>query len=171
MNIVLVGLMGSGKSAVGRVLAETLGRPLVDTDALVEVGAGCTIAEIFAERGESAFRDLESAVIGEAAVACGQVIATGGGAVLRPANREALRRSGFVFWLDAAPNELYQRALRQGVEIRPLLAGPDPLARLRTLAESRAGAYAEAAHHRIDTTGKSPAEVAVLILQILKEAS
>ncbi len=169
MNIVLVGLMGSGKSSVGRALAEATGLPFVDTDSEVEARAGRPIPAIFAELGEAGFRDLESAAVAEVAGRDGQVIATGGGAVLRPENRAALRRSGVVFWLDAAPEELYRRASADGVQTRPLLAGPDPLAKLRELAERRSPAYADAAHHRVDTQGKSPDEVAAAILEILKE--
>lgn len=169
MNIVLVGLMGSGKSAVGRALAEALDRPFLDTDAQIEGRTGRSIPAIFAAEGEVAFRDLESAAIHEAAAADGLVIATGGGAVLRASNREALRQSGVVFWLDAPPEELCRRALEQGVQSRPLLAGEDPLGKLRDLAESRASAYRAAAHYQVDTAGKSPAAVAAEILEILKE--
>lgn len=169
MNLVLVGMMGSGKSSVGHVLAKLLARTFVDSDAEVEARAGRPIADIFATGGEGAFRDLESAAIADIAARDNLVIATGGGAVLRPENREALRAGGTVFWLDAPPEELYRRAAEQGIEKRPLLAGDDPLERLATIAQSRADAYAEAAHYRIQTTGISPTMVAEAILEILKE--
>lgn len=170
MNIVLVGLMGSGKSSVGRILAETLDRPFIDTDQAVEHEAGVSVAELFAREGEAAFRDREAAAVADAAGRPGQVIATGGGAVLRPENRAALRRCGLVFWLDAPPEELLRRAVGQGVEQRPLLAGPDPLERLRSLARNRAEAYAAAAHYRLDTAGRGARAVAEEILAILKES-
>ncbi len=164
MNIVLVGLMGSGKSGVGRLLAERLGRPLIDTDALVEEMAGMKIPAIFDAEGEVGFREREAMAIAHVALTDGQVIATGGGAVLRPANREALRATGLVIWLDAPPEALYHRAKVQGLEKRPLLAGPDPLGRLRSLAQERAAAYTAAAHLRIETDRLSLADVVEQIL-------
>lgn len=169
MNIVLVGLMGSGKSAVGRLLARRLGRPLVDTDALVEAAAGCSIAEIFAAEGEAGFRRREAEAVAQAAAGDNQIIATGGGAVLRPENREVLRRSGLVIWLDADPEVLYRRARAQGLARRPLLAGPDPLGRLRELADARRPAYAEAAHVRIRTDGRSLEDVVAEIVDIAEK--
>jgi 3-dehydroquinate synthase len=160
MNIVLVGMMGSGKSAVGRLLADQLGRPFIDTDAVVVAQAGRSIAEIFATDGEAAFRDLEQQVVAAVAAGDNQVIATGGGAVLAPENRAALRRSGVVCWLDAPPAELFARAAGQGLAERPLLAGPDPLAELTERVRSRAEAYALTSHHRVETQGLSVAAVA-----------
>lgn len=172
MNIVLIGLMGSGKSAVGRLLAEKLGRPFVDTDGLVEEAAGCPIPELFAREGEAAFREREAAVISAVAARDGQVVATGGGAVLRPANRAALRATGIVIWLHAPPEALYHRARAQGIERRPLLAGQDPLSTLRALAEARASAYSEAAHHRVETDGRTlPDVVTAILILVAKEES
>lgn len=167
MNIVLIGLMGSGKSAVGRLLAERLGRPFIDTDQWIEEQAGRTIADLFETQGEAAFREREAQVIAAVAARDGQVIATGGGAVLRLENREALRRTGLVIWLDAPPEALYHRARTQGLERRPLLAGPNPLGRLRALAESRAGAYQAAAHLRVKTDSKLPAAIVEEIVALL----
>lgn len=167
MNIVLVGLMGSGKSAVGRLLAEKLGRPFVDTDALVEEEAGRSIPDIFVSEGEAAFREREAKVIAAVTARDGQVIATGGGAVLRPENREALRRTGLVIWLDAPPEALYHRAKAQGVDRRPLLAGSDPLGRLTAMASDRAPAYQAAAHARVATDDRRPAAIADEIVALL----
>lgn len=169
MNIVLVGLMGSGKTSVGRLLARRLGRPLIDTDWLIAQEAGCSIPEIFAAEGEAGFRDREARVIARVAAADGQVVATGGGAVLRPENREALRGSGLVIWLEASPEALYERTRLQGIAQRPLLASDDPLGRLRSLAQARAGAYAAAAHCAVKTDGRSVETVVADILEILKE--
>jgi shikimate kinase len=167
MNLVLVGLMASGKTTVGRVLAQTLARPFIDTDAAVVAAAGKPISAIFAEEGEAGFRAREAAAIAEVAARSDVVIATGGGAVLNPANREVLRRTGLVFWLDVPPAELFARAGRDGVQQRPLLAGDDPLGRLTALAESRAPVYAAAAHHRIDAGDRDPNATAAAILAIL----
>lgn len=169
MNIVLIGLMGSGKSAVGRLLAERLDRPFIDTDTLIEAEAGCTIPAIFAAEGEEGFRRREAEVIARAAAGDGQVIATGGGAVLRPENRDALRRNGLVIWLDAPPEALYRRVRAQGIRRRPLLAGPDPLGRLRALAAARAPAYAAAAHVRIATDARPLDDIVAEIADILHE--
>ncbi len=105
-NIVLIGMPGSGKSAVGKILAARTGLPFADTDLLITEKAGKAIPDIFRESGEPAFRDLESAVIRELSKQGGQVISTGGGAVLRPENVTALRQNGRLFWLDRDPDAL-----------------------------------------------------------------
>lgn len=152
-HVVLVGLMGSGKSTVGPRLARRLGRPFVDTDELVVAAAGRDVPGIFAAGGEAAFRDLERRAVADAmASPVALVVACGGGAVLDPANRRALRAGGTVVWLRATPATL---AARVGTgEGRPLLAGGGPPAAvLGTLAEVRAGAYEAAAHVAVDTDG------------------
>ena len=107
--IVLVGLPGSGKSTVGRALARRLGLVCVDSDHEIERRLGCSIAAYFADRGEAAFRDLEEAVIDELSQRQGLVLSTGGGAVLRPRNREQLHRHSHVFYLRSTPEELFRR--------------------------------------------------------------
>lgn len=163
MNAVLIGMMGSGKSTVGRLLARALQRPFFDTDTLVELKAGKLIRQIFESEGEAGFRRLEAGAVAEVMAGENQIVATGGGAVLHPENRDALRRGGLVFWLDAEPEELYRRAMRQGAAARPLLQGPDPLATLRNLRAERAPAYSQTAHVRMDAGGRSPAELAAAI--------
>lgn len=161
-NIVLIGLMGAGKSTVGRLLAEQLGRPFVDTDEVVVTESGRTIPEIFAAEGERGFRREESAAVRHVAALRGQVIAVGGGAVLDPANVTQLRAAGDLVLLDAEPDALAARVGDGGD--RPLLAGDDAEARLRALREARAGAYADAAGFAIDTTGRSPQDIAAAVL-------
>ena len=141
-NIVLVGMPGSGKSAVGENVAAWLGWPLLDTDEMVVHRAGRAIAEIFARDGEAAFRRLERAAVREASRAQRAVIATGGGVVLDPVNMAALRRRGLIVALTAAPDVLLARLGADGGG-RPLLA-PDPRARVQTLLAERAPQYAEA---------------------------
>ncbi len=121
MNVTLMGFMGSGKTTVGRILATRLGWDFVDTDRLVESKAGIPIPEIFAERGEAGFRELEAAAIQEVSRGDRQVIATGGGAILDPANRLALRMAGVVVHLKASPEMLWRRV--SGSE-RPLAQDP-----------------------------------------------
>jgi len=105
-NTVLIGMPGSGKSAVGRALSRRTGKPLADTDQLIVQRAGKEITDIFREDGEPAFRDLESSVIREVSARGGQILSTGGGAVLRPENVTALRQNGRLFWLDRKPETL-----------------------------------------------------------------
>lgn len=162
-TIVLVGFMGTGKSTVAARLAARLGIERVDLDEAVEHEAGCTIAELFDTRGEAYFRDLESSML-ERLLASDQpiVLATGGGAVLREANRAAMLRSGFVAALTASPEQIIARVA--GDPSRPLLRG-DVEERVHRLLEERKNAY-DFAHIKIDTTDMTPAEVADRILAL-----
>ena len=144
-NIVLTGFMGTGKTAVGREVAARTGRPFVDLDDLIVQRAGKAIPEIFAQDGEPAFRALEAAICGEMAAPAGLVIATGGGAVVDPANREALAAGGTVICLEADLDTILQRVGRG--DDRPMLAGPDRVARIRDLLAARAEAYAALPYH------------------------
>ena len=137
---------GSGKSTVGRQLARRLGLPFFDSDHLIEQRLGCSIREYFAREGEAAFRDVEEQVLADLARGASAVVATGGGAVLREANRSNLRAAGRVIYLRSSPEELHRR-LRHDTQ-RPLLQVADPLARLRTLYAERDPLYRDAAHFR-----------------------
>ncbi|MBU6334751.1 MAG: shikimate kinase [Chloroflexi bacterium] len=163
--IALVGLSGSGKSSVARALALQLGAPLRDTDALVVAMARRSIAAIFAESGEDAFRDDEAAALAVALADPPAVIATGGGIVVREGNRRQLRAAATV-WLDA-PAELLLARLRAHDEARPLLAGADPLARLAAQRAQRAPWYREVAAYTIDTAGLDVAAVCARICALL----
>lgn len=163
-NLVLVGMMGSGKTTVGRILADRLGRPLVDTDAEVVEDTGRSIPEFFAEHGERAFRAAEAEVIRRVSALRGQVVAVGGGAVTDPANTTSLRSTGDLVWLDADPTTLADR-VGDAVEERPLVANSDDLAgRLADIRRQREAAYARAASKTIDTTGKDPEDIAEAVL-------
>ena len=165
MFLVLVGLPGSGKSTVGRQLARRLGLPFTDTDHAIEQRIGCSIREFFDREGEPAFRDIEEAVIDELARSNAGVIATGGGAVLRPANRDHLRAGGHVIYLRSTPEELFRR-LRHDTN-RPLLQVADPLARLRALYDERDPLYRETAHFVIETGRPSvPTLVNMILMQL-----
>ncbi|MDD3410044.1 MAG: shikimate kinase [Eubacteriales bacterium] len=143
LNLVLIGMPGSGKSTLGRLLAQQLGRPLVDVDSEIEAEAGRSIPDIFAQDGEGAFRDLESAVLEKICLRGGQIIATGGGAPLRERNRQLMRMNGFVALLER-PVELLSTGGR------PLSKG---LATLRRMKTERAQAYAACADFRADNSG------------------
>jgi shikimate kinase len=165
-HLVLVGLMGAGKTAVGRRCAELLDRPFVDTDELVVAAAGVAFAELWASEGEPGFRARERVAVADAAASPEPlVIATGGGAVLDADNRRVLRRSGFVVWLDAPPAVLVSRLSDD--DSRPLLAAGDRGATLTRLGDLRAGAYEAAADVTIATDGLSVEEVAARVVEEL----
>lgn len=167
-TIVLVGLPGSGKTTVGRNLARRLSLSFRDTDHLVEERIGCSIREFFEREGEERFRDIEEQVIAaqEASEPC--VLATGGGAVLREANRQALRRSGHVVYLRAMPDELWRR-LRHDRQ-RPLLQVADPQERLRDLYSSRDPLYRATADIVVETGRPSVASLVNMVIAQLELA-
>ena len=167
-HVVLVGLSGSGKSTIGRALARRLGRPFVDTDALIVQRAGKPIPRVFEEHGEPAFRAFERDAVQGALSGPDAVIATGGGAPVDPDNRSALWTGNLVIWLDAPVAALAARVGRAGAG-RPLLAG-DPMARLEQLRAAREPVYA-AAHLRIDTAQLSvPAAVDAIARRLAQQA-
>ena len=149
---------GSGKSTVGRQLAKQLGLGFVDSDTELERRVGMPIREWFARFGEDAFRDLEQDIIDDVTCRADTVIATGGGAVLRPSNRDALHARTHVFYLRTTPEELFRR-LRHDSH-RPLLQVEDPLARLRQLFKDRDPLYRRVAHFVVE--GGRPAMTALL---------
>jgi shikimate kinase len=167
-HLVLVGMMGSGKTSVGRVCAQRLQREFVDTDHLVESREGATVAEIFSTRGEPAFRALERAAVADACAAdAPTVIACGGGVVLDPVNRETLRAAGCVVWLRADAAALGDR-VRKSSNVRPLIATDGAVsatALLEQIAADRAAHYDEVADVRVDTGDRSVAEVADVVLE------
>jgi shikimate kinase len=161
-NIILVGFMASGKSHVGRILAQRTGMPLVDADSVIVERAGTSIERIFADDGEAAFRRQEREVIAELCQGTGQIISAGGGAFVDLENREAMLAGGTVFCLQAKPETIYHRLKadnNSGQAVRPLLAGADPLERIRELLADRAAAYGQA-HHCIATDELAAEEVA-----------
>ncbi|HSR14278.1 MAG TPA: shikimate kinase [Gemmatimonadales bacterium] len=159
----LIGMMGAGKTTIGRLVAALTDRAFVDLDAAVESGAGRSVNQIFVDNGEEAFRDLESVAL--AGVAGRDLVAAcGGGAVLREGNRDVMRRSGLVVWLQAAPETLAVRL--QGARDRPLLASGDVAGSLAVMEAERARAYREAAHHTVATDGRTPVEVAGEVVRL-----
>ncbi len=150
-TLVLIGFMGSGKSTIGRKLHEQLGYQLIDTDALIEERQGTSISQIFADQGEAAFRDMETALLKELATESptNRIVSTGGGIILREENRQLLRDMGFVVWLKAPASEILERTGRN--DDRPLLQTEDPKAAIKAMMSERKSLYKEAAHLKLDT--------------------
>lgn len=166
-NIVLVGLMGAGKTTIGRLLAKAFARPFIDSDHEIEARTGVKVPIIFEIEGEPGFRVREAQIIAELSRRGGLVIATGGGAVLNPASREALHNCGAVVYLHAQPNDLWLRTRHD--HNRPLLRAADPLLRLTELYAQRDPLYRETAHLVVDTGRQSPRLLAGKIEQQLRD--
>jgi shikimate kinase len=166
-SIVLIGFMGAGKSSVGKRLAERLSLPFVDTDEIIERKTGRTISAIFAEQGESAFRDLETATLRELLQSPPAVFATGGGIVTREENWPLLKALGWVVHLHAPAEALFQRVSRQGH--RPLLRSDNPRETFDALYKMREALY-RPADLIIDSADSTPNQVADAILRKWREA-
>ena len=164
--VVLVGLMGAGKTCIGRRLAQRLALPFVDADAEIEKAAGCTIADIFKYYGEAEFRDGERRVILRLLDRPVQVLATGGGAFIDPTVRKRMRAAAITVWLRADLDLLVSRVTRKG-EQRPLIAGQDAREVLARLMESRYPVYAEA-DIIIDSARESPDATVARVIAALK---
>ncbi len=169
MNIVLIGYRGTGKSTVARQLALRLGWDWVDADVEVELRAGKSIAAIFADDGPEAFRDWESAVLADLARRERTVLAAGGGAVLREANRRALSAGGKLIWLQAGPATISQRIAGDAATAgrRPSLTAAGSEAEIVAVLAERTPIYQSCADVAIDTEGKTPGEVALEIIACL----
>jgi shikimate kinase len=166
-NIYLVGLMGAGKTTVGRLLARRLRLRFVDSDHEIEDRCGVKIPVIFEIEGEPGFRAREAQAIEELTELDGIVLATGGGVVLAADNRERLARRGTVVYLRAQPEDLLERVRHD--RNRPLLANADPLLRLRELHAERDSLYANLAHVIVDTGSQSVQALAKVLLEKLEQ--
>ncbi len=168
MQVILIGLMGSGKSTIGKLLASRLSLSFVDLDDLIVSQAGKTIPDIFQDEGEEAFRALESRLLAEVLMRDSeQVIATGGGVILSAENRALMKESGRVIWLDASPVVLAKRIA--GDRNRPLLDDVDPLFKMISLATQRNPLYAEVTDLRKNTEKLSTQETVDTIAAFLSE--
>jgi len=165
-NIFLVGMMGAGKTTLGRALAQRLQLEFVDTDRVLVERTGVPVATIFEFEGEEGFRRRECAVISELAVRDGLVVATGGGAVLSEDNRRVMRDHGTVVYLRARLESLWERTRHDSS--RPLLATPDPRAKLAELLDHRDPLYRDAAHIVVDTGAQSAASVVGKVIAALR---
>jgi shikimate kinase len=164
--IALVGLPGSGKTTVGRQLARRLQLPFVDSDHEIEVRIGCSIREFFEREGEARFRDIEQEVLDELTQGPSKVLSTGGGAVLRNANRLHLQDRGRVVYLKSTPEELFRRLKHDSN--RPLLQVADPLLKLKNLFAERDPLYGEVAHFVLETGRPSVATLVNMIVMQLE---
>lgn len=160
MNLVLIGMMGCGKSTCGRLLAQSLGRHFVDTDALIEQRQGRSISDIFAADGEAYFRGLETAAVRELAQQTDLVIATGGGVILREENVAALRENGFVVWLNRPAEQIFDAVSMAG---RPL--AQDGRAAFLARFAQREARYRAAAHLEVHDFSSPQATARCILTQ------
>jgi shikimate kinase len=161
-SLFLVGMMGAGKSTIGRHLARQAGLAFIDVDRELELRAGVSIATIFAVEGEPAFRQRETQLLDELTQRPGVVLATGGGAVLAAENRAMLRERGLVLYLDASADEIHRRT--RGDTARPLLQGDDPQARIAALLATRDPLYREVAHRVFRSPAGNPRRLVARVL-------
>ncbi|WP_284353136.1 shikimate kinase AroK [Pseudomonas putida] len=166
-NLILVGPMGAGKSTIGRLLAKELRLLFKDSDKEIELRCGANIPWIFDKEGEPGFRDREQAMIAELCELDGVVLATGGGAVMREANRQALHQGGRVIYLHASVEQQVGRTARD--RNRPLLRTANPEATLRALLETRDPLYREIADVVVETDERPPRMVVIDILERLQQ--
>lgn len=171
MNVILIGYRCTGKSSVGRKLAEQLGVPFYDTDEQIEKSAGKSIRQMVAEKGWPFFREREREIIGRLATVRGGVIATGGGAVLDGENRRILKKTGACVWLSADAATILRRmkADAAGAAQRPPLSDQDLACEVREGLGQREALYRELADLSVDTADRSPAEIVETICLFLKE--
>lgn len=161
-NIYLVGMMGSGKSVTGKILAESLKRAFVECDQIIEKKTGQTIAQIFDAHGEKKFRDLESDILKDLALLDRHIISTGGGVVVRSQNIKRMKETGKIIYLRSKSETLFERT--KGDSSRPLLRADDPLKRIKEILDERSKFYGQA-DIIVDTDGKQPKTVAEEILR------
>jgi len=167
-NIILIGPMGSGKTTLGRRIAHRFGLDFIDVDEELERRCGVEVAVIFEIEGEAGFRERESRLLAEIAGGSGQLIATGGGSVLAPANREVIRQNGLVVWLNATVDQQIRRLERD--KRRPLLAAPDRRQRLTALAEQRNPVYASIADVVFDSSNRSLPRMADALERTIRDS-
>jgi shikimate kinase len=166
-NIYLVGMMGAGKTTLGKSLAQRLRREFVDTDRVLVERTGVPVATIFEIEGEDGFRRRESAVLAEICAGDQCVVATGGGVVLAEGNRILMRESGTVVYLRARVESLWERTRHDST--RPLLATPDPRERLQQLLVERDALYRDAAHVIVETGAQSASTLVNRVMNALRE--
>jgi shikimate kinase len=171
MNIVLIGFRCSGKTTAGKIIAHKLARVFLDTDALIEAHAGCSLETIISKKGWDHFRNVEKGVVQEVSRKDNLVIGTGGGVVMDGDNVKKLKENGWLVWLNTEPRVLEERMERERRlgRIRPSLTGNAPIEEIKAVLEDRTASYAQAASLVVDTTALAPTEVATSILKALPQ--
>jgi len=164
-NIYLIGLMGSGKTTLGKSLAKKLNRPFIDTDQLIEQKSGVDVSLIFEFEGEIGFRERETKLLSEIALKKDQIISTGGGIILSKYNRDIIANSGIIFYLKTQPAELVMRL--QNDKTRPLLKGTNVKEKLNKLYAERSALYEMTADYVIETKNKRIAQIVTYIEEII----
>jgi shikimate kinase len=167
-NVILIGPMGSGKTTVGKALAPRLGLEFIDLDQQIEQRCGVEVSLIFEIEGEQGFRAREQAMLAELSTRQGMLLATGGGSVLDPANRQMLRSAGLVVWLQTGVDQQLRRLARD--QRRPLLRAPDRRERLEKLAAERDPLYRACAHRVVRSSDVSPARMALRAEKEIRQA-
>jgi shikimate kinase len=169
MILTFIGYRATGKTTLAKIVAQQLGWDWIDADVEIERRAGKTIARMFAEDGEPAFRDLEAEVIADLCQRDRLVLAAGGGAPLRLESRQAMRNAGKVVWLTAKPETIWRRMSGDATtaERRPSLTDQGPLAEIVNLLQRREPIYREAADFTLDTEANTPAELAAEVVKLL----
>ena len=167
-NLALIGFMGTGKSCVGRLVADGLRFEFLDTDEIIESGVGKSISDIFAQQGEAAFREMEFRLVAELAARTRTVFSTGGGLPANPANLASLKSHALVVWLWASPETIFEHV--RGQPHRPLLKGPDPMGSIRSLLATREPFYRQA-DVLVNTERRSVREVAQQVIHQYRSAT
>jgi len=167
-NIYLIGLMGAGKTTIGRQLAKALQLPFYDSDKAIEEQTGVDIPTIFEYEGEKGFRDREQSMIEELTKIDGIVLATGGGSILREQNRKALKENGFIVYLQCSVDKILQRTKRDNQ--RPLLNTDSPRERIETLFKEREAFYLSSADYKIETSTMQSKAVVQSILDAYQDS-
>jgi len=169
-NIALIGFMGTGKTVIGKKVAEKLGKKFIEMDDLIVKKAGKSIPRIFKENGEIYFRELEIQVCKEVSKLENIVISCGGGVVINKINLDYLNQSSIIICLNASPEVIYERIIKEGKQKRPLLDNPDPLKTIIEILEFRNPLYRHATKYHIDTSYLSIDQVVDEVINIYKKA-
>jgi shikimate kinase len=164
-NIYLIGLMGSGKTTLGKSLAKKLNRPFIDTDQLIEQKSGVDVSMIFEFEGETGFRERETKLLSEIALKKDHIVSTGGGIILSKYNRDVIAKSGIIFYLKTQPAELFIRL--QNDKTRPLLQGANLKEKLTKIYAERCALYEMTADYIIETKNKKISQILTNIEEIM----
>ncbi|MHA1312046.1 MAG: shikimate kinase [Candidatus Helarchaeota archaeon] len=170
-NIALIGFMGTGKTTIGKLVAKKLGKKFIEMDEYISRIAGKSIPDIFHEDGEIKFRELEIQACKQLSKNIDSVISCGGGIILNKINLDYLSTSSIIICLNASPNIIYQRTMKDGKEKRPLLSNPNPMKSINDLLNFRRPLYERATKFQIDTSSLSIEECADAVINLYRNAT